>query len=297
MKWLFVHFVFSFLLFSDWFHHESLFIKRFYKTQRSSVLSKMKPPLANKKHQSFIRALSTGYKRSFKRYPEYDALKNANMLHLLTPSGLHLSALTLPIYFIFKSSRIRIFILGLLILGLFSLPGLEAAKRVMGLKLLLNCYHSIRTVFILVFALAFLIKPGLSFLLSYFFIGVIILNPYRTAIKSLVLLSLAQILITQFFEQPYYPLSLLINPLGSLFISFGFPVIIITSRFPSLYSITSFHLVETFWNLTNLVYKVSPLFPNDVATIICGLILLSSKKWRYKLLSLSIIFYRPLSVI
>lgn len=293
MKGIIIHFIICTALFYDYFDYQKLYLKKFYH-YKSSQISKLKIPIKIKKHRDFIKALLTGNKRSLKQHKEYQHIKAANMLHLLTPSGLHLSALTLPFYMISKSRILRLLVLALFSLFLFYSPGFEAAKRILALKSLLIFHPVVKTSFFIVFSLAYLFKPSLSFLMSYFFIGVILLNPFKRVLPSLGLFGAAQILICLFFESQYFPLSFMINPIGSLFVSLTFPLILITAFIPSLYQYSTYYIIEAFLGLTSFIYKIPPLFESNLMSIILILSFLSMKKWKLKFVCLLTLIYRPL---
>ena len=293
MRYLIIHFVICTALFSDYFSHQSLYLKKFYRYQ-ASPFSKLKIPIKPKKHQDFLKALLTGNKRSLKKHKEYKQIQVSNMLHLLTPSGLHLSALTLPFYLVFKSKLIRLTLLAILSFLLFSIPGLEAAKRILAFKSTLIFSRSVKPCFLGVFSLAYLFNPSLSFLLSYFFIGVILFNPTKRLIPTLGLFAAAQILVCVFFNTVYFPLSILINPLGSLFISLSFPLLFITAFLPSFYQYSGYYLVELFLNFSELIYKIPPLFRSNLLSVLFVLLFIFSRRWKMKFLCLTLLVYRPL---
>lgn len=297
MKWFFLHFALCTILFCDYFSHEALRNKKFYQYRPTPQFLKSKPRIDNKLHKEFVYSIVTGKKRGFKKYKEYGYFQKAGMLHLLTPSGLHLSSLFLPIYFFINSQLIKNIIL--LIFGgfLFATPGFDAAKRVWGMKLFLNNHKNIKVIFYTIFSLAYLLKPDLSFLMSFFFLGILILNPYKRIIPSLFLLMAAQLLVSYFFQQEYYPLGFIINPICTLMISLIFPFIIIGYIFPSFYQFILIPIVEYLFQFASLVETLPPLFPDSFVNVLLILFIIFIKRWKLKSLGIFILLFQPLTTI
>lgn len=287
MRLVFLHLFIAFILLTDYFNYQSLKNKPFYKqTQMATWVKKsrtqLRKKIKNKSYREFLISLVSGEKRGFKKTKEFLYFKKASLLHILTPSGIHLSSLTLPLFILIKSPLLRLLILFLLGGFIFSSPHLFSAQRILVFKSMKTFKLSNITSFYLTFSLFLIFHGNLSFILSFLFLGLIILNPRKEILPTLYLLFLAQLLICFFFKQDYYPLTFVINPIITLLVSLSFPLYLISFIFPSL-SLITLPISKIIFTLSSLIESIPIIFP---ASFISFLFFLSfsiklKKKYRF----------------
>ncbi len=152
------------------------------------------PRALQKRHEKIIKKLPLKEQRSFRLLASFVAgdpnlsgllkspYRKLGLIHLMTPSGFHLQ-LIFFLFAFFKLKRIKKFAL-ISLLGIFFLPGFEALKRVIVLRLLGSFHQKLPKnlsspfcQFLVVFLL-FLIfgdyaRNPLSFSMSFLFLGII----------------------------------------------------------------------------------------------------------------------------
>ncbi len=154
------------------------------------------------------------------------SLKEFGLIHLLTPSGIHLSSLLLFIFLFLKKSwhkYIYFLLLGLIM----PLTGYYSLKRIVIFHII-KCFKiSNQYAFILTFIIDLIIggyaKSPLSFAFSFLCWGVIIFST-GSRFKLVYNLFLAQVIISYFSNLPINLLSLIINPIFTSLFSFLFPI-------------------------------------------------------------------------
>lgn len=306
MRILVLHFVLCFILFADFYSDKALRNKTFYKVQKKeswvkNAKKRLKPHIDHPEHLEFLISITTGDKRRFKKLPLYESFKNAHLLHLLTPSGLHLSALLAPFFYFMKRPWQIFMILSLVGSLLFSQSGFLAAKRVFILKSLLKCQIPIKVAFIITFMLALIFHSGLSFLMSYLFLGILVFNPHKEFLPTLYLFMIAELMICYFFKNSFYPLSLIINPLVTSITVGLFPLLVLSFMIPPIYFVIK-PLVGLVFQLVNLTNSIAPVFPTSLLSIILlGSVAMIAKHKKKRLLKLTLCFalfiFQPIAVI
>lgn len=210
-----------------------------------------------------------------------------NLMHLMTPSGLHLASLLFIVSPVIKKSFIKCFFLLLLLVSLQITPGFDSFER-MTVFALLRCQPwvpiSSRVSFLLTFI--FFILSGqyesnpLSFSLSFLFLGALLYSRHR--LEMIFFITLVQSLISFSFQQPFYLFSILWGFLLSLVSVVLFPLMAIERIFPNDYiSILWLWTLKFFYHL-----KGVSVYP---PVLLLSLLYLNS---RYpKLKKLSVILY------
>ncbi len=185
------------------------------------------------------------------------AHKNLYLIHLFTPSGLHLSSLfffltPLLTFLKFRSFNYFFAVSLLLTLPPFFLDGFWAVKRVSFLRLLFLVFKkiplklSLFTLFILAFSLDFMFgtfkDSPLSFTYSFLFLGMIFAGQKWPSIWLPLFLMLGQFLVCFFQQTPFFPLNFFLGFLLTSFFSLLFPLFFLAFCFPQFSLIAKFFL-------------------------------------------------------
>ncbi|MDD0854410.1 ComEC/Rec2 family competence protein [Halobacteriovorax sp. GB3] len=234
--------------------------------------------------KSFLNAILLGDKKSFPRALK-KKFQNLGLLHLLTPSGLHLSSLILFLSFILrkftKSHRIKNTVIGLCLSSVFFFPKLYSLKR-MGIFYLLSkslgskfqnldlWYSFLATMLIDLLVGSFRYSP-LSFTYSFLFFGSIMALKDKNFL-ILPSLYLGQMIISYFQFESIYLLGPLFGfALTSLF-TLLFPLILILLPLGYFNYFFSEYLIKIFLSLVHLSNSLAtegPKFFASTIIIIC----------------------------
>lgn len=252
MNWPIIHLVFVTLLLSfhssDLTHYDSSKIKKnqtiFLNHQKRIALVFKEKELAY-----LANALCLGNKKKVSSIHKLD-LKRLNLLHLLTPSGLHLSSLLLlitPVLHFIKRKRKGLIILFdlCLISALYLLTSLHSAKRVALLRSFLSNFRHRKIPLYLLFLFTLLLDylfgsyraSPLSFIYSGIFLGCFLAAEGRAKIVLILLLLLVQMTLSYFTAGPFYLMGALIGLLVTSFFTLIFPMIFIMYWLPFTYSL------------------------------------------------------------
>jgi len=216
---------------------------------------KIKKSFENKKNFYIYRSFLTGRKRGVPKELK-QAMARLNLLHLLTPSGLHLSSL---------------FIIFILIRRKFSSPWIDRSELILclGLYLFLPGYYSLRRVSLLrslflinkkfdkkfsniqVF-LVFLIfdisfgtfhHSKLSFAYSVLFLGIIFLGNKLNFIKLSLLFFSGQVMMAYISNQSISTLSVIFGPLITWIFTLVYPLIFLNLVFIKIFNYSEFLVI------------------------------------------------------
>lgn len=178
--------------------------------------------------KAFYQAAQTGDKSNLTQKYKL-ALKEFGLIHLLTPSGIHLSAI-LGIFLFFLPKKYHIGIFSFTLLIFVTTTGLYSLKRVLYFQIItffLKGKFKNQIGFILTFILdAFLggyLASPLSFSYSFLFWGVIIFSK-KSFINVSINLFLAQLISIYFGHGSINLFAIIINPLFTSLYSFLFPI-------------------------------------------------------------------------
>lgn len=178
--------------------------------------------------KAFYIAAQTGDKTSLHSKNKI-ALKEFGLIHLLTPSGIHLSSI-LGIFLIFLPRKFHIGIFLFALILVLNQPGLFSLKRVLYFQIIsffLKGSHKNQISFVLTFLLDALLGgynlSPLSYAYSFLFWGVIIFTNGGFAAIALNLF-LAQLIAIYFTSSSINFFSIIINPIITTLYSFLFPM-------------------------------------------------------------------------
>jgi competence protein ComEC len=191
---------------------------------------------------ALYKAISTGNKIGLKK-DIIHIFKKYGFIHLLTPSGIHLSS----ILFLFKFSVL--FELGSLILCFFLISKYQSyfsLERVIMFRISQNLIKispiknfSIETYFVMTLVLSFIFghytESHMSYIYSAIFWGTIIIFR-KNKFKLILYLNISLFFISSLNSQETSPLSILINPIITGIISAVFPALFINQIIPKLIS-------------------------------------------------------------
>jgi hypothetical protein len=175
--------------------------------------------------RSVLIATQTGNKQSVPR-PLVEVYKQFGLLHLMTPSGIHLSSVFL-FFFIFIKGKFRLLIyLPLLFISFFTL-GFYSLKRIIYFHLFKIFIKNNELSFILTFLLDIMIGgytlSPMSFSFSFLCWGIIIFS--KTKPNIFLNLFACQMLISFFLDQNINFMGLFLNPIFTGIFSSLFPVL------------------------------------------------------------------------
>jgi hypothetical protein len=152
--------------------------------------------------------------------------KSLGLNHLFTPSGFHLSAVLLPLMKLIKSDRWQLLILLILTLGIFTLSGQGALKRMALIKLQQRWLDQ-KSGFLLALLMDMLFgsffNSPLSFTYSFLFLGLI----YSGKSWLFLWFFFAQALIAYFQGELISPLILIFSPMLNLIFALSLPLLVL----------------------------------------------------------------------
>lgn len=239
----------------------------FYRFERPISLTHFKSalkevPKSEKDHLAFWYGLIAGNTQSLsKNYKE--KYKRIGLSHAFTPSGFHLSAVLTPLNLLLPKKWTLPFLLILSFL-LFTLPGLEPLKR-MGLIKLINqrCDKTLSLTIsaIICLFLGQLNNSPLSFIFSFFFLGVI-----YSGLKNIALIIwffIGQLLICFFQGESISFLNLLFSPLANFILGLITPILFLLS-YPLWDSplAIGINIIKSFDKIVELLYVLTLKAPS-----------------------------------
>ncbi len=154
--------------------------------------------------------------------------KSLGLSHVFTPSGFHLSAVLLPILYVIRGPRPQLILLMLLGVGITTLPGFSALKRMILIKMCQRLFD-LKLGFILALALDIIVGTfqtnTVSFTYSFLFLGIIYAG--ISGLRLVIWFFIAQIFLAYFQGQEISPLLLLISPALNLIFTGIMPLLFI----------------------------------------------------------------------
>lgn len=187
-------------------------------------LLKRSSPIKNQ-GQAFYQAAQTGDKSALK-HQNKKLLKKFGVIHLLTPSGIHLSAI-LGLILFFLPRKFHIYLFCGILFYFTKFPELYSLKRVLYFQIILFLLKGKRIdlAFVLTFIFDLIsggfIKSPLSFSYSFLFWGTIMFSNKGKLVYSLFL---AQLIALFFSSGELNLLSSIVNPILTSIYSFCFPL-------------------------------------------------------------------------
>ncbi|WP_084710395.1 ComEC/Rec2 family competence protein [Bacteriovorax sp. BAL6_X] len=255
----------------------------------------------NKKHDFyFYRSVLTGQKwgldKELKR-----KLTHLNLLHLMTPSGLHLSSLFLIFYFLRRRyPRLSNLVELTLCLGFyFFLPGYYSFRRVALIRsfFILNktreTNYSKMQIFIFFLVTDFFFGTyrysPLSFYLSTLFLGLIFsIKEYRIY-KMYLLFFVAQLFIAHKFTGVIYPATIILSPLLTSIFTLIYPILFFNLFFIEYFNYAQW-FISAYTELIKLSYDLAQAlgFIHINFLILIGVIIYSQKTRKHALALITI---------
>lgn len=210
------------------------------------------------------------------------------ILHLLTPSGLHLSSLFLPIKaFInkfIKNYKVRFYTKIIIILPLCFIDSLHSLRRVAIFYILISLHNganssdNIKKCFWFTFIIDFINgsyhKSPLSFSYSFLFWGSIISNIEKSKIKIICDLGVAQMLLSYLLGLKFHPIGFFMGQLITFTYCLFFPILVLIEPISiSLFSKTTLIplIHQLLYGLGKYLYK-APAFNVSVPILLLFLI-------------------------
>lgn len=221
----------------------------------SKVYKRSYSKIWTKEASKMYDATQIGYKRGLPK-DLINSFQRLGIIHLLTPSGIHLACI---LFFLKKilNKHILTILIGVFLVVLKTVGGFYSIKRICIFFLINKIFKSNRLSFVITFLVDLLIggyaDSPLSFALSFMFWGTIIFSKDS---KYLVIINLfiCQLISSYFFSSQVNLFSFILNPL-------------ITSLFSSFFSLLSFQ----YW--TNFFISL------DTLVLILIKVLITSIKW------------------
>ena len=203
-------------------------------------------------------ATQIGYKRLIDKNLKV-AFQNLGIMHLLTPSGIHLASILIVLNKLLPKSLLKL-ILVVFYIFININGGFHSIRRILCFCLLKDTIKSSKLNFYITFAIDLIIggysSSALSFSLSFLFWGVIIFSN-KNKVELLINLFFSQALISFFFNAKISMFSIIINP-------------IITSIFSSSFFLLSFQywlklsMFENFAKLYLVSFSNATLFISEI---------------------------------
>ena len=235
--------------------------------------------------EGIYRALITGDKSSVPR-KTIQLMKDFGLMHLLTPSGLHLGSFLLLFKFF---PRFKFLITLSLLVGSFFIPGFLALKRMLIFYTLNHFIKNTKLTFLLALGVAIAIgnyaESPLSFSFTLIFWGAIVFHDGGKLELAIKLFAL-QALIALCMSQDINLAALCLNPLITGLFTALFPVLLFFYPLEFTRPV-GLYILESFEWITKLLEALS--FLN--ASPVIALLLLGFTLKRRKLATLALLFY------
>jgi len=245
---------------------------------------------------NLYRSIVTGNKKNVNK-GTINQLKRYGLIHLLTPSGIHLSSLLILIKFL-PFLVILVTILFLFLIQYFD--GYMSMERVLIFKLITSTLAkfeigkiNLEGVFLLTMAISFLFghfqQSSLSLIYSFSFWGTIILFR-KSPLKIILYMNLMLYFISSFTGMEHGLLSLVINPIFTSIMSIFFPILVLNIFLPDISFVTGFidNFLSFYTRALNSIHTIDHLPTLSVSTIsiMVFIILLQFKRLRLSVIIL-----------
>jgi len=241
-----------------------VFIGLILSIPKSTFTRKAKPICSIESKTDLARAYVWGDKSCLSRKTK-KLHKDLQLLHLMTPSGLHYTSFALllsPLMLWLRKKRAAHFLLRLLVWSYFhGIEKLQAFKRMTLFHLLRAMIPKLdfRFTFALVFIIDFIFgtyqQAPYSFALSFLFISIIILS--ESTLTRILHLMLAQICVCLVFHQKWNLIGSILGMLITALFPLLFPLYLLKWTSLSFYQL---HVMETFAKISNHIPHYKPEF-------------------------------------
>lgn len=217
-----------------------------------------------------------------------EAYKSLGLLHLFTPSGFHLSAFLVPLFYFLKSKKQKLFTLLAIGISFSFLPGLNALKRMTIIKIQQNLWGQ-RIGFVLGLLIDVLFgsfqDSPLSFSYSFLFLGFIYGG--IKGIGLIVWFYLGQVIIVYFQGGVISPLLLLLSPFMNFSFSLLLPILLLLSFPLATFQLgIGVFLIKKVQTLIDLCYRIVVSAPSFEVTglLLLFLLLFMMRRFRWALI-------------
>ncbi len=286
-------FLFAFLLINPLFSKDDN--KQYNRPPKIKLPIKTKAAFHKKSEFYFYRSVLTGQKwgldKEFRR-----KLSHLNLLHLMTPSGLHLSSLFLIFYLLRrKYPKVSNFIELVLCLGFyFFLPGYYSFRRVALIRsfFILNkmreTNYSKLQIFIFFLVTDFFFGTyrfsPLSFYLSTLFLALIFSIKEFRLYKMYLLFFLAQLFIAHKFTGIIYPATIVLSPLLTSIFTLIYPILFLNLFFIDYFNYAQW-FISAYTGLIEISYDLAQAlgFIHVNFLILIGVIIYSQRTKKHAL--------------
>lgn len=211
--------------------------------------------------------------------------KLLGLYHLFTPSGLHLTSLFLPLFFLLRrrSSKLLKFIAIILLLLPFTLEKFYSLKRMCIFHILKILFPGLsnRTIFILVFFIDFMrsgfSESPLSYALSFLFLGSIIFS--KNFWHCLFMLFCSQMLVSGIFNDFFSPIGFLAGQILTTVFSALFPFLVLSTITFSGIDLIMSELFLSAINYTSVMISKTPVFqfPPLITFVLMGIFMIKHR--------------------
>jgi len=294
----------SFLLFSSIYAEKSLYPKNHYrpKAPDSLLKKKIKKTYTLFKDKKIARYM-VGFNLGFLRKRGTEQNKNLNLLHLFTPSGIHLSSFLMFFFFFRKLRKSKHFFYFVLSVAFASIEGFYSIKRILLMLVLsstLGIYLKIklnfRHLFFIAFGIDFFIsltylQSPLSFVFSFLFLGSLLTVEESKWFRIPLVFLCAQLLVCTIQQQTFYLLTPWLGTFLTFTFSFIFPILFLNFWLFDFLTPISTYLVTTYDSFVFYLSEFSTQGPelNSYLTPLIICLLFTLKLKLTKKLQLSII--------
>ncbi|POB12732.1 hypothetical protein C0Z22_12675 [Halobacteriovorax sp. DA5] len=286
-------FLFAFLLINPLFSKDDN--KQYNRPPKIKLPIKTKAAFHKKSEFYFYRSVLTGQKwgldKEFRR-----KLSHLNLLHLMTPSGLHLSSLFLIFYLLRrKYPKVSNFIELVLCLGFyFFLPGYYSFRRVALIRsfFILNrmreTNYSKLQIFIFFLITDFFFGTyrysPLSFYLSTLFLALIFSIKEFRLYKMYLLFFVAQLFIAHKFTGIIYPATIVLSPLLTSIFTLIYPILFLNLFFIDYFNYAQW-FISAYTGLIEISYDLAQAlgFIHVNFLILIGVIIYSQRTKKHAL--------------
>ncbi len=288
---LFYFYFFNFLFFSLVFRERTLKATLSFSNKTPSFIRQRNNEIdkiwKNSELTNFLSKTTTSFSTKRLRVLK-EQLKKLGLIHLLTPSGIHLA----PLKSLLRMTFLMRFF-SFVFMGIFFLPHLFSLKRIVLLHFLPRGISPLIGLFFVfigdVIRGGFQASP-LSFCFSLLFLGILFFRPPRMWLHFF----MGQIMINYFFQTSISPIAFLLSPLLTFIFVCFFPFLLLTYFLPlfSLQLQMAKYLVEVFLVIVQKASLVVGFFPliqvNMFLLVGFGLFLFGKRKWAIGLILLSV---------
>lgn len=227
-------------------------------------------------------AATTGYKVG-KQKELKEKWKTLGILHLLTPSGIHLGTILLLFRFLGRFKKYGEWLLGAMLLSVGGFYSMERIFIIRRLSFKNHFYNYLLGMLIMLVFGHYSASP-LSFIYSFLFLGLF----YTGTKKILTKLTIAHLIICWFNQTEFYLFAPIFNFVLTFVFSLTFPIILVSywQPFSAIHRLGLF-IVNTFNELVEIVFPFllkTPLLNSSWALFILLICLLM--RWRLGIIAL-----------